>query len=143
MTTERKTERALLEEPSEVTLGGKTYKVNPPSLRTLVRVSALVSELPVFDAENPFYAETLSKAKDCGKVADVFAVLILGGRHSAIPFADGLRFRLLRRRLYLNARPSEMAGAFVELINRLELDSFFGVTTSLTALNVTKRKVGN
>jgi hypothetical protein len=80
-TLETKTADAVLQQPVEVEIGGKTYEVAPPSIATLILASAAVSKLPKIslDGEN-IASESLYIAKDCEALGEIVAILILGAK---------------------------------------------------------------
>lgn len=80
-TVEIRTSEAVLQQPINVEILGKTYPVAPPSVATLILASAAISKMPAVnkDAENGVY-ETLAVAADCAPMGEVIAILVLGAK---------------------------------------------------------------
>ena len=156
----------VLQRTETVTLGGKEYEVAPPTVGTLIMVSEEISSLPQLrlDSENLVY-DVLREAKNCKAVARAVAVMILGSRMAANGAKTsetergGIFARLcirrrekaketpvdaLARELLYSASPEEMQSAVAQLVQRMQLGDFFGLTTFLNAINQTKptREVG-
>ena len=65
-TIEEKVAQTILQQSEEMTIGGKTYTIAPPSVATLILVSGGVSRLPHHHLdEDKEIEETLTEAKDC------------------------------------------------------------------------------
>jgi hypothetical protein len=76
---EQKTANAVLQQPVEVEIGTKKYSVAPPSVATLILVSAAVSKLPAITLDSKNIAsDCLCIAKDCRPLGEIAAILILG-----------------------------------------------------------------
>lgn len=150
----------VLQRTETVTLGGKEYEVAPPTVGTLIMVSEEIASLPQLrlDSENLVY-DVLREAKNCKAVARAVAVMILGSRMAANGAKTsetergGIFARLCARRrekaketpvdalareLLYSASPEEMQSAVAQLIQRMQLGDFFGLTTFLNAINQTK-----
>ena len=72
----------IMQRPSEVRLGGKVYRVAPPSIGTLILVSDMISRLPedTPTRKGREKEDILAVAKDFGLVPEILAALILGAR---------------------------------------------------------------
>lgn len=163
---EQKAAAAILEQPIEVVVGERTYTAAPPSVATLIMVSALVSELPAAQLDKEHILEdVLRTAKDCSKIGEITAVLILGAkfikaqektRQSANKHVLRALFRTRRgaetsvetvqdlaARLLEELSPSELYGIIARLLSRMEIGDFFALTTFLQGINQTRatRKV--
>ena len=161
---EQKAAAAILEQPIEVTVGDETYVAAPPSVATLIMVSALVSQLPSVQLDKEHILEdVLRTAKDCRKIGEITAVLILGVKFIKAQEKTRLRankrgFRAffhpkheretvtvegLATRLLEELSPSEMYGIIARLLSRMEIGDFFALTTFLQGVNQTRatRKV--
>lgn len=156
---ESKVARTILQEPEEITIGGKTYTIAPPSVATLILASEAVSGLPhVHLDEEKVVEETLSIAKDCRKLGDLMAILILGAKHindpverrksqkerrmwglfhttRSITINETAR-EVLSRELLENASPRELHNALAQLVKKIQVGDFFGLTTFLTEINL-------
>lgn len=162
---EQKAAAAILEQPIEVIVGERTYTAAPPSVATLIRVSALVSELPTAQLDKEHILEdVLRMAKDCGKIGEITAVLILGAKfikaqektrlsankrgfwalfHSKHGGDAAETVQNLAARLLEELSPSELYGIIARLLSRMEIGDFFALTTFLQGINQTRptRKV--
>lgn len=78
-TIEQITADTILQTPNEVNVDGEIYKVAPPTTATLIRVSALISQLPQqMPSTDNVLLEGLSLAQDCKVLGNILATLILG-----------------------------------------------------------------
>lgn len=149
---------AILEKPFEVVIGGVTYKVAPPCTATLIEVSAEVARLPKYQIDynkNKQVSETLRIAKDCKTIGSILAILILGidnltetiktpkkrflwwvteWEEKVIDKKAELADFILRRML-----PSEINKLTTKILaEKMEIGDFFGFTTSLIEINLTR-----
>lgn len=150
-TLEEQATEAILQQSKIVDIGGKTYKVSPPTLATLIMASSAVSRLPnrKLDADN-IITECLNIAKDCEPIADVLAILTLGAKLYNEPcrtpnfFTKIFRKRNvtkgeeLRNEILNTLSPSELNSTLAQLLQEMELSDFFAVTTFLTEVNILK-----
>ena len=156
---ETKVARTILQQPEEMNIGGKTYKIAPPSVATLILASEVVSHLPqVHLDEEKVIEETLSIAKDCRKLGDLLAILILGAKHindkverqetqkkrhlwglfhtTRITTITETARDALSRELLENATPRDLNNAVAKIIQMMQVGDFFGLTTFLTEINL-------
>lgn len=154
-TIESKTADTILERKKEVVIGDQTYEVAPPTMATLILVSELVAQLPQtkMDPEN-ILTETLRVAKDCAVLGDIIAVLILGEENinpetkpaRKHPWWDFLREpeaktnprEELSAKILKSLGPKRTKEIAVEILKGMEIADFFGLTTSLIEVNLTK-----
>jgi hypothetical protein len=155
MEIENRVADTILQKPYKVEVGGVTYEVAPPSIATLVIVSSLVAKLPQVNLnEKNILLETLKVAKDCSLLGDIVATLILG--------ADNLEeekvivqkrcFGIIREEVKIKIdnqhilsdkilkklTPRQVNNTTIEILNRMEVGDFFGLTASLIEVNLTK-----
>lgn len=151
---ETKTAGTLLEEPIAVTVGGREYRVQPPSLGTLARIGGLISTMKIQERseddvepeEIPFVA--LREAGSAGVIADILATFITGEKPESvwsriIPKYFTKHDRV-RRRVLATVTPAEASRAFTVMLQSLQLGDFFGLTTFLRGINIlrpTRREV--
>ena len=66
-----------------ITIGGTEYRPAPPTIATIIEISAIVSTIPTVnkDSDNILY-EVLRTAKDMRPLGDIAAVLILGSKRA-------------------------------------------------------------
>lgn len=91
-TIESRVASAILEKPiGEIAIGGKTYKIAPPSIGTLILISEIIATLPIVkDApKDKQLNAVLHYAKDYRKLGEIGAILILG--------ANGLTEKVTRK----------------------------------------------
>lgn len=156
-TTEERVAAALLQAPEEVELGGRRFRVAPPSVATLVRLSAVVSRLPRFeagaasaggeDAEargERMLQEVIARAEGCAAVGDAVAVLVLGARgYDARRWwrrrSEGAR---LGAWLLARATPRELFNAFARLVWQMQVADFFAFTAFLQEANMLRGRAG-
>lgn len=157
-TIESKVSDTILQKSEEVPLGEKTYSVKPPTIATLIKVSELISQLPGIPlaADNPAL-ESLAIAKDCKVLGEIIAVLILG--HGAQPVTKRIKrpgflgwlgakieidadpYKEFGEEI-LNNSPSEVEKALIFLLKKMEIGSFFALSTSLIEVNLLKATRG-
>lgn len=150
-TIEGKTAQTILQQPTTVTVGGRQYKVAPPSTATLILASEAIAELPHVTMETDNVVnEALYYAKYCRPIGDIVAILILGAREADKPNDTGGRKWSWRRkgaetkrealaRELLEMSPRELQSLLAEVMQLMEIGDFFGVTTFLCGVNMTKR----
>ena len=150
----------ILEDAHKVVLGGREYRVAPPTLGTLIRASEMIARLPeaIKVTKNREFQDILAAAKDYRAVADFVAVLILGAKKAVeeVEVTERVGFlkrkkkvrltrcEVLSREILDTVSPAELKDAIVPLLEVLQLNDFFITTTFLSGINVTKptREVG-
>ena len=160
-TIESKVASAILERPiATIELDGVTYNIAPPSIATLILVSEIVSTLPQVEpiSRDNITSFVLHNAKDYRMLGDIVAVLILGAKglietktHKTVKSRFfGLkkvkteetvivdRKAELSKIILDNIRPSVMLNIIIRRLNDLEIGDFFGITTSLSEINLLK-----
>lgn len=149
-TIEGKTAQTILQQPTVVTVGGRQYKVAPPSTATLILASEAIAELPpvTMEAEN-VVNEALYYAKYCRPIGDIVAILILGAREANKPSeTEGRKWSWRRKgaetkretlaRELLELSPRDLQSLLAEVMQLMEIGDFFGVTAFLAAINLTR-----
>lgn len=153
MTIESKVAGTILQKPVlRFVIGGKEYEVASPSIATLILVSELVSEMPnaprKIDGSNVINF-VLHNAKDYRKLGTIAAVLILGAKR--VMQTNWVRFcgiklwkkrrseaEVLGERLLEDLSPKALFDIVVEILKEMEISAFFGITTSLSEVNLVK-----
>lgn len=160
-TIESKVKQTILQDTIDVTIGGKVYKVAPPSVATLICVSEAVSMLPAVQLEpKKVLDEVLSIAKDCRPVGEIVAILVLGAKgltesRKTVKTVEKRRFwglikeqkqveveeiidnkAALARTILEDMSPSELKELIGQLLSQMEIGHFFGLTTSLIEANL-------
>lgn len=164
---ESKTARAVLNLPDRtVEIGGMTYGIAKPTLGTLIMVSGLAAELPVLDGEDIFKS-AVTGARDCGVLAKIVAVLILGAKRVSEERTETVEIQVKRgfslfhlfggsenatRQIHVlevdhlsekvaqNLSVSEIKEIIVGCVLDLGIADFFAVTTSLAGTNLLRPK---
>lgn len=155
-TIEEKAAEVILQRPMEVVVGERTYTVAQPSVATLILASEAISYLPQREMDGKHVVEeVLATAKDCRVLGDIAAILILG--------AKGLKETATckKKRLWgllcskaatvVIDRKAELANYILQELDSVELykllidilrgfnlADFFGLTTFLTGINLTR-----
>jgi hypothetical protein len=144
-TAERAVAQAIFQETQTVEVGGKTYEVAPPSIATLIKVSDLVSQMPDVNVNTEdFIGETLRVAKDSRIIGDIIATVILGAkriRDFKVGVFGGKKTELseLSEALLYEKSPKELSELLADiLVNRMDVGFFFRISTSLSAVRITK-----
>ncbi len=145
---------AILETPHIVSVGGQQYEVAPPSLGTLILVSKAVSALPAVRMDGTdVISQTLDIAQDCRPIAEACAIMVLGAKRLATGETernDWLRFwrtnrkgmqekERLTERILTECTPRQLSELAVELLSRMQIADFFGLTTSLLEVNLLRK----
>lgn len=143
-TIEGKVADTLLQRPRVVTIGQNKYKVNKPTVGTLVLMSELVAQLPnvEFNGNENYISWTIGNARDGKIVCDVASVLILGSKCSDkrflnIPFLKKRREKLSEK-ILAEMSPSELSELLITLLKEMEVYDFFDITTFLIKANLTR-----
>lgn len=151
------TANAILQRKTELKIGDRTFQVAPPTIATLIEVSTRVAKM---DFDEPQEEETqlnyvLRNARKAKSIPEVLALLILGEQKAFAPetwttkITRWLRlepksaFEELAHQLATQHTPEELMQAFVEVLSKMEVESFFAISTFLKKVNVmnTKKKV--
>lgn len=155
MEIEKKVADTILQKPYKVEVGGVTYEVAPPSIATLIIVSSLIAQLPAIKIdEKNVLMESLKVAKDCKVIGDIVATLILGADNleEEMVVVEKRLFGIVRKESKLivdNQRvlsdkilkkltPRQVNNTTIDILNRMEVGDFFGLTASLIEVNLTK-----
>lgn len=158
-TVEHKAAQTILQQPEEISIGGKTYTVAPPSVATLILVSGAVSRLPHLHLDdNKVLEETLAIAKDCAELGDIAATLIIGAKHindiverrqiekkrhlcglfhtkrTVVEFETAKE--RLSRELLEELTPRDLHNLVASILQKMQVGDFFGLTTFLTEINM-------
>lgn len=163
-TIEQKVSETILQQSEEITVGKKKYKTAPPSVATLILASEAVSSLPnyVLDPNN-LVGESLSVAKDCRALGDIVAILILGAKHitervkKPKTIEKRYLYGLIKRKKVIEIeqvidRKQELAKELLEeitprelylltanLLQKMNIGDFFGLTTFLIEINLLRQ----
>ncbi len=131
----------ILQKPTVIVLAGRRYRVAPPTIATLVLVSGALGQMPDISLDKgDIMGSVLRNAKDCARVADICAVLILGARKAGRRrFGFGkTEAERLSKRLSERVQPKELSSAVSAIMAGMQIGDFFVLTTFLQGLNTTK-----
>lgn len=149
---ESKVADTILERTHEVTIGENKYNAAQPTTATLIAVSEYVAQLPQVKLDsNDILSESLRVAKDCRVLGDIVAVLILGEGNNRQPatrkknrflsFFDktenDTKQTVLAKEILTTLSPRQLNQVVIDLLKRMEIADFFGLTTSLIEVNLT------
>lgn len=145
---EQKVAETVLQQPFYKNIGPYTIRVHQASTATLIKVSALISTLPreKVDYKNVIN-ETLRIARKCNVLGDIASTLLLGESNKSIfwlkrELCFGLKLKVPVSRSTLSRLLLESLGAkelnilVVDLLSKMEIADFFGLTISLLEINM-------
>lgn len=152
---ETKVAETILQQPIDVIVCSKTFKVAPPSVATIILVSQYVAQLPrVHFDDKKVLEDTLLYGQDCSALGHVVAVLVLGAKriNSDIRKRRGLVARIKRwfgfgkesllertaATLLEDLPPAELNRIAIGIMKGMQVADFFGLTTFLCEVNLTK-----
>lgn len=145
-TIESKAAKTILQKPEIIKVGNETFEVAPPSTATLILLSEAVSKLPDYKLdEDRLFTEVLATAQDCKPLGEIGAILILGAKRInerrklfGIINRKSEKDRLAQK-LLTDLTPRELNEVIAKILQSLEIGNFFGLTTSLTEVNLLRR----
>lgn len=160
-TIEQKVASAILQrDVAEIEIDGRAYKIAPPTIGTLIAISAIVSTLPVVEKvpQNEVVASVLKNARHFKALGKIASTLILGARPIVEERVvdDGKKrclswLRLRKKRtisvtlqdeladiIVDNMSPSVLFDVIVRRLRDMEVGTFFSITTSLSEANLLK-----
>lgn len=156
---EKKVSETILQKDKVVEILGESYTVAPPSSATLILASeelADAPDIPKTEDSEEVLKWVLGNARHCKFLGAFVAVLILGAKRLRTPeYRTERRFfglvkksvrvdlkKELAEKILLNYTSKELYELTLDLLGRMEVGSFFGITTFLLEVNLTKaRKV--
>lgn len=136
-----KAAEAVIESPIKVTFGEKEIIIKRPTLRTLVAVSAEIGKMPeLIVKEGKEIQSVIQYAQYCERIGTIFALLIHGARHKAC-WWHTIRLWHTKNQILDKYTPKQLEDGMGRLFAEMELADFFGLTTSLNGINLTKPTV--
>lgn len=143
-------------------VGGEAYTFADPTPATIMMVSAEVSKMPSIDSNTKnILCEVLLKAKDARPIGRIAAILLLGAKrirqNKKVHFCHQERrwswrkFRFVNKcvkcvnqseldyltdRILEEVTPETLAKFIGKRIGEMQVGDFFGLTTSLSAINM-------
>ena len=145
-------------------VGGETYTFADPTPATIMMVSAEVSKMPSIDSNTKnILCEVMLKAKDARPIGRIAAILLLGAKrirqNKKMHFCHQERkwswckFRFVNKwvkcvnqnqseldyltdRILEEVTPETLAKFIGKRIGEMQVGDFFGLTTSLSAINM-------
>lgn len=160
-TIEQQVADAILQKATNsIRIGDITYEVAPPTPATLIMVSGLVSQMPEIDGKTEnILRETLRFAKDSEVIGEIAATLIIGAKRirENRTVETGIRrrwswrrFRFVKesetmpeidyvtRAILEEVAPATLASVISKRFLDMQIADFFGLTTSLSGINILK-----
>jgi hypothetical protein len=148
MNIERQVANAILQKDIEIVLGSRKIKVPRPTLGTMIEVSKMISEFGITDVKTDLQnalTETIRIAKDCDKLADILALLILGTKKAVsrikifgISITIKNRQKRLKKEILENLSPKPIAEAIAAIFGEMECGFFLSIITILKQGNILK-----
>ena len=147
---ESKTASTVLQSQIKVRVGTEVYRVAPPTLSTLIRVSELIAKLPKEENQDVLIW-SLDNAKQARVIGDIIATIVLGANNldkEVVRVKSFLGFRYKKKvSLYKEIKEQAIRMEYEPLSNLLiglfkeglDVDSFFLLTTFLRGQNILKR----
>lgn len=140
---------------------GRTYEIPAPTPATIMMVSAEVHRMPKI-SQNPasILSEALLTAKDCGAVGRIAAILVLGAKrineNRKVVRGESRKwswrkFRFITtqeteseldfvaRHIMEELTPATLNETITKRLVEMQVGDFFGLTTSLSAVNILAR----
>ncbi len=153
-TVEEQVKKTILEEKEGVRVGAYVYAFAPPSVATLIRVSALISQMTTAEERDDnleAIVEGLRVARGT-KLGDIAATLILGAEgleHPPVVGEKAMFFGLYRRAVradYKRLRadllnqwtPGKLSNKVVEWLSQSEIAFFLQTSIFLSGVNLTR-----
>lgn len=134
--------------PIMIKFRGKDMEIPRPTLGTLIEASKYIAKLPEFDVKteaNAAVQQTLSIAKDCDKIPEILAILMLGKKdmRRAIRIFGMTVYKVDRVKKLAaeieNMTSQEIAEILVAIFSAMDCGFFLGIITSLQGINMLKK----
>ena len=140
---EQAVSETILQKPVSVKIGDKEFKIEKPSISTLILVSEEISKLPVSDLRNNQIAvSTLANARHCKGIGRIVAIMILGakaiGRQGRLKLRFWEKDKLNELSNYIldNCTSTELNDIFQQTLGRFDIGVFFSLITFLNDINL-------
>lgn len=146
---------------TSIEIDGHTFEVAPPTPATLILVSAITSEMPAIDKKTDnILFETLRTAKNAEAIGKIAATLIIGAKrireNKQIVVATKKRWNwrkmcyikedetmteleFVTRAILEEVSPANLSQVISQRFLDMQVADFFGLTTSLSEINITRR----
>lgn len=146
---ESKTAHTVLQDQFKVRVGTEVYRVAPPTLSTLIRVSELIAKLPKEENQD-ILVWSLESAKQARLIGDIVATIALGANNldeEVVRVKSFLGFKYKKKvSLYKEIKGQAISMEYEPLSNLLVglfkeglgIDAFFLLTTFLQGQNILK-----
>ncbi len=151
----------LQRKTTSLEIEGRTYVIPAPTPATIMMVSAEVHKMPrIKQNPNSILQETLLTAKDCGAVGRIAAILVLGAKRinenrkvvrSTARRWSWRKFRVVTtqeteseldfvaRHIMEELTPATLNETITKRLVEMQVGDFFGLTTSLSAINILEK----
>lgn len=154
---------AILQSTDEVKIGDDVYTISPPSIATLMLVSAEIKKKALFEpnTKEDLWKEVLSFADDSDWIGDVMTILILGAKRldeevtEEVVTEQKYLFGLIKRtevnthtcklkeklksQVLNDLSPMEVSVLLGYLLDGMQLDHFFELSTFLSEINLIQK----
>ncbi len=160
-TIEQLVAEAILDKATAtIDLNGHTYEIAPPTPATLILISSFAAQMPAIDRNtDSVLFETLRTAKDMQPIGRIAAALILGAKrireNRKVEVATKKEWSWKRMRhvtkketmtemdyvartVLEEVSPKMLAEVIGKRLLDMQVGDFFGLSTSLSAVNITK-----
>ena len=154
---EKRVSETILQKDKIIKVLGESYKVAPPSTATLILVSeelANAPDIPKTEDNTKVLQWVLANARHCRFLGDVVSILILGAKRIKVPREkiETKLFGLIKKKVLVDEKKELATKLLLEysskelyelassLLERMEVGSFFGITTFLMEVNLLKPK---
>lgn len=134
--------------PIKVKFRDKEMEIPRPTLGTLIEASKHIAELPEFEIKNDIQLavqQTLSIAQNCGKIAEIMAILMLGKKNMYDEiriFGRTIRIKNRVKKLAAeieNLTSQECSELLVAIFSSMDCGFFLGIIISLQGINQLKK----
>ena len=143
----------LQHKTTSLEIEGRTFEIPAPTPATIMMVSAEVHRMPRINP-NPksILNEALLTAKDCEAVGRIAAILVLGAKRiNESRKWSWRKFRFITkqeteseldfvtRHILEELTPATLNETITKRLMEMQVGDFFGLTTSLSAINILKK----
>lgn len=139
--TQLRAAETIISSDYKMAIGNKTYSCGRPTIMTMIEVSRLINLYPSVDIDKGNEVNQMFRiAQNAEPLGMIIATLITGYEKGTLrSIYINLRRKYLARYILNHHTNSEISNALIELLSRLEIADFFGITTSLSVINLTKK----
>lgn len=142
-TVEQKVADTILQRPDIIRIGEREIVVAKPTTASLIMASAAASKMPRVNINgSDIISEMLRVGKDCNVIGEVLACLIVEAKGSTGSAEERLNYENKIKEtssiLLEECSPSKLEEIALQLLQTSEVSHFFGLSTFLIDVNLTK-----